>query len=91
MSHIARKTLAVWPKSHTWWKKKYLYTWEIWEQAYTTAIRDETDKEALGNNIMLMSGKTLLQEVEKGKEFNFAIVGRPKVILTSKNLEDLPE
>lgn len=38
-----------------------------------------------------MSGKTLLQEVKKGEEMHFAIVGRPKVILTSTNLEDLPE
>ena len=54
-------------------------------------LRDETDYEAPGNNVMLMSGKTLLQEVEKGEEMHFAIVGRPKVILTSTNLEDLPE
>ena len=40
---------------------------------------------------MLMSGKTLLQEDEKGKEMHFASVGKPKVILTSTNLEDLPE
>ena len=40
---------------------------------------------------MLMSGKALLQEVEKGEKMNFDIVGRPKVILTSTNLEDLPK
>ena len=45
-------------------------------------LKDETDKEAPGNSVMLMSGKTLLQEVEKGEEMNFGIVGRPKVILT---------
>ena len=54
-------------------------------------LKAEADKEAPGNNVMLMSGKTLLQEVEKGEEMHFSIVGRPKVILTSTNLEDLPK
>lgn len=49
-------------------------------------LKDEADKEVPGNNVMLMSGKTLLQEVEKCEEMNFAIVGRPKVILTSTHL-----
>ena len=54
-------------------------------------LKDEADEEAPGNYAMLMSGKTLLQEIEKGKEMHFSIVGRPKVILTSTNLEYLPE
>ena len=33
----------------------------------------------------------MLQEVEKSEELHFAIIGRPKVILTSTNLNDLPE
>jgi len=40
---------------------------------------------------MLMSGKYLLQEVRKGDEMHFAVIGRPKVILTSKNLDDSSE
>jgi len=54
-------------------------------------LKDEVDKGGLEKNVMLMSGKELLQEVEKGEEMHFAIIGRPKVILTSTNLDDLPE
>ena len=53
-------------------------------------LKYEANEEAPGNNVMLMSGKTLLQEVEKGEQM-LSIVGRPKVILTSTNLEDLPK
>jgi hypothetical protein len=54
-------------------------------------LKVEADKEAAGNNVTLMNEKILLQEDEKGKEMHFASVGKPKVILTSTNLEDLPE
>lgn len=54
-------------------------------------LKAEDNKEALGNSVTLMNEKTLLQEDEKGKEMHFASVGKPKVILTSTNLEDLPE
>lgn len=54
-------------------------------------LKDEADKEAPGNSLMLMSGKELLQEVGKGEEMHFAVIGRPKVILTSTNIDDLPE
>ena len=40
---------------------------------------------------MLMSGKELLQEVKKDEQRNFAVIRKPKVILTSTNLDDLPE
>ena len=33
----------------------------------------------------------MLQEVGKGEEMHFVVTGRPKVILTSTNLDDLPE
>lgn len=54
-------------------------------------LKVEADKEAAGNSVTLMNEKILLQEDEKGKEMHFASVGKPKVILTSTNLEDLPE
>ena len=54
-------------------------------------LKDEADKEALRNSVMLMSGKEPLQEVEKDEEMHFFVVRRPKVILTSTNLEDLFE
>lgn len=54
-------------------------------------VKNDVDKELPENSIMLMSGKELLQEVDKSEEVHFAIMGRPKVILTSTNLNDLPE
>ncbi|MCY6524761.1 hypothetical protein, partial [Actinobacillus pleuropneumoniae] len=54
-------------------------------------LKDDVDKGALGSSVMLMSGKELLQEIGKGEEMHFAVIGRLKVILTSTNLDDLPE
>ena len=52
---------------------------------------NDDDKGLPENSIMLISGKEFLQEVDKSEKLHFAIVGRPKVILTSTNLNDLPE
>ena len=38
---------------------------------------------------MMISGKELLQEVKKEKEMHFVVVCKPKVILTSTNLDNL--
>jgi len=54
-------------------------------------LKDEADKRTAGNSVMLMNGKELFQEVGKDEEMHFAIIGRPKVILTSTNLDDLLE
>lgn len=54
-------------------------------------LKDEASKEAPGNSVMLMSGEETLQEVKKDEQVHFAITRRPKVILTSINLDDLPE
>jgi len=43
-------------------------------------LKDEADKGAPGNSVMLISGKELLQEVGKGEEMHFIVIGRPKVI-----------
>ena len=37
-----------------------------------------------------MYGKELLQEVKNDDELHFSLVGKPKVILTSINLDDFP-
>jgi hypothetical protein len=42
-------------------------------------------------SILLMSGKELLSEVNKEQEMKFVVVRKPKVILTSTSMEDLPE
>ena len=39
---------------------------------------------------MSMTGKELLQEVKKEDELHFSLVEKPKVILTSTNLDDFP-
>jgi len=54
-------------------------------------LKDEVGKEAPGNSVMLMSGKELLQEVKKDEKMHFAVIRRPKVILTSTKLHDLFE
>jgi len=55
-------------------------------------LKDEASKEARsGNSVMLISGKELLQEVKKDEHIHFVVIRRPKVILTSKNLDDLSE
>ena len=54
-------------------------------------LKNDADKGLPENNIMLISGKELPQEVDKSEELKFAIVGKPKVILTSTNLNDFAE
>jgi hypothetical protein len=46
-------------------------------------LKDEGVKEEAGPSVLLISGKELLQEVKK--EVHFALIGKPKVILTSTN------
>jgi hypothetical protein len=38
-----------------------------------------------------MSGKELLSEVKKEQEMQFVVVRKPRVILTSTSMEDMPE
>ena len=72
--------------------RKNTYTLEKDGNKHTLLpLKDEADKGAPGNNVILMSGKELLEEVGKGEEMHFSIIGRPKVLLTSTNLDDLPE
>ena len=54
-------------------------------------LKNEVDKEASGSIVMMMSGKEMLQEVEKDEELQFVVLGKPKVILTSTNLDYLLE
>jgi hypothetical protein len=54
-------------------------------------LKDESAKEEPIPSVFLMSGKELLQEVKKQEEVHFSLVGKPKVILTTTNLNDLPK
>ena len=54
-------------------------------------IEDKKEKEETSNTILLMSGKELLDEVKKDQEMQFVVVRKPRVILTSTSIDDLPE
>jgi hypothetical protein len=54
-------------------------------------IEDKSVKEELRNTILLMSGKELLDEVKKYQEMQFAMVRKPRVILTSISIDDVPK
>ena len=50
----------------------------------------EIVQEGSSSNILLMSGKELLQEVHKEEDLHYSFVGKPMLILTSMNLDDFP-
>jgi hypothetical protein len=54
-------------------------------------IEDKKVKEEASNTILLMSGKELLDEVKKEEDMQFVVVRKPRVILTSTSIDDLPE
>jgi hypothetical protein len=53
-------------------------------------IEDKKVKEEASNNILLIGGKEILDEVKKDKEMQFVVVRKPRVILTSTSIDDLP-
>ena len=53
-------------------------------------LEDEIVQEGSNSNIFLISGKELLQEVQKEEDLRFSLVGKLEVILTSTNLDDFP-
>jgi hypothetical protein len=48
-------------------------------------------KPEVSNTILLMSGKELLTELEKDEDPQFFVVRKPRVVLTSTRVDDLPE
>jgi hypothetical protein len=40
--------------------------------------------------VLLISGKELLQEIEKNEAMHFSLISRQKVILNNTNMDDLP-
>jgi hypothetical protein len=52
-------------------------------------IEDKEQKRESSSSILLMSGKELLNEVNKEKEMHFVVVRKPRVILTNTSVEDL--
>jgi hypothetical protein len=55
------------------------------------SIEDKKVKEEMSKTMLLMSGKELLDEVKKGEDMQFVLVRKPRVILTSTSIDDLPE
>jgi hypothetical protein len=54
-------------------------------------IEEKRAKEEASTSILLMSGKELLKEVKEEEEMQFVVVRKPRVILTSTSMDDLPE
>jgi hypothetical protein len=55
------------------------------------SIKDEEVKPEVSNTILLMSGKELLTEMEKKEDPQFFVVRKPRIVLTSTRVDDLPE
>jgi hypothetical protein len=45
----------------------------------------------MSNTVLLMSGKEILNEVKKKEDTQFIVVRKPKIVLTSTRIDDLPE
>jgi hypothetical protein len=54
-------------------------------------IKDKEVKPEVSNTVLLMSGKEILIEVKKKEESQFIVVRKPKIVLTSTRMNDLPE
>jgi hypothetical protein len=54
-------------------------------------IKDKEVKPEVSNTILLMSGKELLTEVKKNEDPQFIVVRKPRIVLTSTRVDDLPK
>jgi hypothetical protein len=54
-------------------------------------IKEKEVKPEMNNTVLLMSGKELLTEVKKKEELQFILVSKPKIVLTSSRVDDLPK
>jgi hypothetical protein len=54
-------------------------------------IKDKEVKPEVTNTILLMSGKELLTEMEKNEDPQFFVVRKPRIVLTSTRVDDLPD
>jgi hypothetical protein len=55
------------------------------------SIKDKEVKTEMRNTVLLMSWKELLNEVKKKEDTQFIVVRKPKIVLTSTRIDDLPE
>jgi hypothetical protein len=54
-------------------------------------IKDKEVNPEVRNMILLISGKELLNEMEKKEDPQFFVVRKPRIVLTSTRVDDLPE
>jgi hypothetical protein len=54
-------------------------------------IKNQEVKTEMRNIVLLMSGKGLIKEVKKKEDTQFIVVRKPKIVLTSTRIDDLPE
>ena len=54
-------------------------------------IKDKEVKPKVSNTVLLMSGKECITEVKKKEETQFIVVRKPKIVLTSTRVDDLPK
>jgi hypothetical protein len=54
-------------------------------------IKDKEVKTEVRKTVLLMSGKELITEVKKKEDPQFIVVRKPRIILTSTRVDDLPE
>ena len=54
-------------------------------------IKDKEVKPEVRNTVLLMSGNELLMEVKKKEEPHFFVVRKPRIVLTSTRVDDLPD
>jgi hypothetical protein len=54
-------------------------------------IKDKEVKPEVRNTVLLMSGKELLKEVKQKEDTQFILVRKPRIVLTSTRVDDLPE
>jgi hypothetical protein len=55
------------------------------------SIKDKEVKPKVSNIVLLMSGKELLKEVKKKEDTQFIVVRKPRIVLTSTRVDNLPE
>jgi hypothetical protein len=55
------------------------------------SIKDKGVEPEVSNTVLLMSGKEILNEVKKKEDTQFIVVRKPRIVLTSTRVDDLPE
>jgi hypothetical protein len=54
-------------------------------------IKDKEVRPEMSHTVLLISGKELLNEVNKKKDTQFVVVRKPRIFLTKTRVDDLPE